>query len=75
LPPETKQLEDFVENLREKDTNQQKDPDQCKRDAEKRVNYFRHEFLPEEGLDSKKITALRFQQFEQEDEKYRKNKD
>ena len=51
LPPETKQLEDFVDNLKEKETNQQKDPEQCIKEANKRLAFFKDEFLPEEGRD------------------------
>jgi hypothetical protein len=40
LPPEANQLEDFVDELKGKENNQQRDPRECIKEAEKRLKFW-----------------------------------
>jgi len=76
LPPETKQLADFVEGFKDKEENKESLIEEFKKRANDKLNYCKTKLLPEEGADQSKITKMRRQQFEQDDEKrMRTNKD
>ena len=74
MPPETKALEDFVDNFKDKDTNNDKEIQKFKDNAFDKLRRVTYDILPEESKDFKKISQLRVQQFEQEDEKNRQRK-
>ena len=71
LPPETKVLEDFINDFKDKDTKDDVSVQAVKEKAFSNLRQMQN-LLPEEGRDWKKISQLQFQQFEQENEKYGK---
>lgn len=71
LPPETKQLEDFIQNYRGKETEDVDLIKEKKKNCFEKKRRIEDDILPAEGRDHMKISQMRVQQFEQEDEKNR----
>lgn len=70
LPPETKQLEEFVEReIINKESSKDLDIEKVKEKFDQKFKHIKEKLLPEEGRDQKKISKLRMEQFLQDEDK------
>ena len=76
LPPETKQLQEYVEGLKEREEeNKESQIADMKQNAMRKLEYCQVKLLPTEDAKQSDITQMRFQQFKQREEEAKRAKE